>query len=574
MDLLSSGERAHHTLGTLGLRPLLAGARERLGGPARARAIALFAFVLGLETADLASLGAIAAPLKLALHIDNTQLGLLAAIPSLIAAAATLPFGVLADRVPRVKVLAAGVAVWACGMLLCGASSSYEMLLVVRIFLGATTAAAAPLVASLVGDLFWPDERGRVWGYILAGQLLGTLFGLLISGNIASLSWRAALWVLALPSIAVAVAIWRYLPEPARGGASRLPRTGQRASRNGRSNQRNGKPPRDTSQPRNPAVARAVTQAGVEARPELVLDHDPARMALWSAVRYVLRVRTNDVLIVASSLGYFFQAGVNTFGVVFIVAHFRVSQSAATSLLALVAVGALAGTILGGRLADWLLGRGHLAARIVVGGVGFLVSSFVFVPGILTHSLLVALPLYFVAAAALAAPTAALDAARLDIIPGRLWGRAESIRTVLRTLAVASAPLLFGLLSDQIGSGPATPTKGLGYHASAVGLKYTFLLMLAPMAASGLILLRGRRAYPRDVATALASEAGIARGDASTRASRPAPGLRSGVWVPCSQPAEHGDAEQDRAAADDPHRRIPMRRMKIPSQELNGDAGE
>jgi hypothetical protein len=40
-------------------------------------------------------------------------------------------------------------------------------------------------------------------------------------------------------------------------------------------------------------------------------------------------------------------------------------------------------------------------------------------------------------------------------------------------------------------------------HSSA--LAYTFLIMLAPVAISGFVLLRARRTYPRDVATAAAS---------------------------------------------------------------------
>jgi MFS family permease len=232
-------------------------------------------------------------------------------------------------------------------------------------------------------------------------------------------------------------------------------------------------------------------------------------MPLAAAVRYVLRLRTNVLLIVSSALGYFFQAGVNTFGVVFVIAHFGVSQSAATSLLALAAGGAVLGTISGGRLADALLARGHLSARMVVGGSSFLIACAIFVPGLLSKALALSMVLYFLAAAALSAPGPALDAARLDIVPGGLWGRAEAIRTVLRTLAIAAAPLVFGFVSDELSSGPRTTTKGLGYHASGPGLKYTFLLMLIPMAAGGLVLLRGARSYPRDVATALASEQSI-----------------------------------------------------------------
>lgn len=484
----------------------------------------LFAFVLALDTADLASLGAVAGQLKPALRLSNTQLGVLAAAPSLVAAATTLPLGMLADRIRRVPVLVISIAVWAVAMVLSGATGSFQQLLVVRALLGASAAASAPLVASLVGDLFWPGERGRVYGYILAGQLIGSGFGLIVAGNLAGASWRAAFWVLALASAAVAFAIWRLLPEPARGGASRLPHGATRIL--AVEDIENGEEPEDLAaagapaesaasesepaQRHDPAVKRAVKAARVKPRRELVLERDPARMSIGEAVRYVLSIPTNVRLIVASALGYFFQAGVNTFGVVFVIAAFGATQSEATLLLGVVALGALAGTVLGGRLADRLLGRGRVAARMVVGGGSFVFSALLFAPALLSDNLWVAMPLYMLAAAALGAPNAPLDAARLDIVPGRLWGRAESVRTVLRTLAVAAAPLLFGFVSDELSSGQRTATKGIAYHASGPGLKYAFLLMLLPMAAGGALLLATRRAYPRDVATALVSDERIA----------------------------------------------------------------
>lgn len=485
--------------------------RALLGGPARTRVIVLFAGVLGLDTADLASLGAIAGQLKPALHLTNTQLGVLAAAPSITAATATLPMGVLVDRVRRVPLLAASVAVWAAAMALSGASGSFLQLLLVRLFLGLATAAAGPAIASLIGDLFEPRERGRVYGYVLAGQLLGSSVGLLVAGNVASASWRAAMWVLVAPSLVLAAAIWRLLPEPARGGFSRLEPGAQEIPPAHEEADEGARTAADASPGqsphRDPVIEREVRRADVEPRPELVLDRDPTTMPIWPAVRYVLRLRTNDMLIAASALGYFFQAGVNTFGVVFVVANFGVAQSVATSLLAVIAIGALAGTVLGGRLADRLLRRGHVTARMVVAGASFLVSSAIFVPGLLDHHLRVAVPLFILAAVALAMPNAPLDAARLDIVPARLWGRAEAVRTVLRTAAVAMAPLLFGFISDQLARGRQTSTSGVAYQANGPGLQYTFLLMLVPMAVGGLILLRGARSYPRDVATALASDA-------------------------------------------------------------------
>ena len=84
---------------------------------------------------------------------------------------------------------------------------------------------------------------------------------------------------------------------------------------------------------------------------------------------------------------------------------------------------------------------------------------------------------------------APLDAARLDIVPVPLWGRAESIRTVLRSFAQALAPLLFGAVADHVFGGGRT------------GLQQTFAVMLVPLAASAALLYRALRTYPADVAT-------------------------------------------------------------------------
>jgi hypothetical protein len=92
------------------------------------------------------------------------------------------------------------------------------------------------------------------------------------------------------------------------------------------------------------------------------------------------------------------------------------------------------------------------------------------------------------------------------------------VRTLLRTIAQALAPLLFGAVADLVaGIKPdqapiGTKTGGVS-HATARGLEVSFLLMLIPLAVGGVILLRGRHAYPRDVATAAASEARV-RGEA------------------------------------------------------------
>src|SRR5262245_22239967 len=194
---------------------------RKLGGAERTRVIVLLAAVLALSSADATTVGAAATPLRHALGISNTDIGLLVTVTSFVAALTSLPFGVLADRVRRTWMLGAAIVLWGIAMIWSATVSSFGGLLVTRVALGAVTAAAGPVVASLVGDYFAAAERGRIYGYILAGELAGAGVGFAVTGDIAALSWRAAFISLALPAFLLAWLIFR-LPEPARGGMAPL----------------------------------------------------------------------------------------------------------------------------------------------------------------------------------------------------------------------------------------------------------------------------------------------------------------------------------------------------------------
>jgi MFS family permease len=465
-----------------------AGARRlttALGGAERTRVIVLLASVLALSSADASTVGASATPLRHALGISNTDIGLLVTVTSLVAALASLPFGVLADRVRRTWTLAAAIVVWGGAMIWSATVGTFGELLVTRLLLGGVTAAAGPLVASLVGDYFAASERGRIYGYILAGELAGAGVGFAVTGDIAALSWRAAFVVLALPAFALAWLIFR-LPEPVRGGRHTL--VAVNATREG------VEPYGEVDQATD--AQRLARERGVEPDPVLLRAGDPRRMGLLAATRYVLHVKTNVILIVASAGGYYFLAGVQTFGVEFVTRQYGIDQALGTLVLLVVGAGGVAGVLTGGSLGDLLLRRGRLTGRILVSAVSATVAVAVFVPAIFTRSAVTALPYITFATFALSAQNPPLDAARLDIMPALLWGRAEGVRTFLRTLAQATAPVVFGGVSDYV------------FGGGRAGLQWTFMLMLLPLSASAYFLFKARKTYPRDVATAAAAAAG------------------------------------------------------------------
>lgn len=453
---------------------------HQLGGPARTRVIVVLACVLALASADAATVGASATELRHALNIDDTDIGLLVTVTSLVAAAFSLPLGVLADRARRTTTLGLAIVAWGAAMLWSATAGSFGALLDARLLLGAATAAAGPVTASLVGDWFAAGERGRVYSWILTGELLGAGAGFAITGDVAALSWRAAFVILAIPAFVLAWFVLR-LPEPVRGGQSVLHPHGRQPAPGEAEDQ--GASQGSTDAQRLAWEARIPPDTLLAARAS-------AQMRFGAAVRYVLSVRTNVALIISGACAYYFLAGVQTFGIEFVKDQYHLSQAVANLLLLVVGVGAVGGVLAAGPGGDALLRRGRLNGRLIVAAASAVVAVVLIVPALVTSSALTALPYLVFAVAALGAQNPPIDAARLDIMPAPLWGRAEGVRTFLRTAAQALAPVLFGAVSDYVFGGG---------HS---GLRWTFVVMLVPLLASAVLLFWAMRRYPRDVATA------------------------------------------------------------------------
>ena len=231
-------------------------------------------------------------------------------------------------------------------------------LLWTRLFLGAVTASAGPLVASLVGDWFGSWERGRIYGVILAGEYVGAGIGFAVTGNIAALSWRAAFVILALPAFVLALVVWR-LPR------ARARRQGRARVRQGASSTRAAGPvpggaPRRPTRSGSRASAASCPIPSSSSSPRCGTAHEPrgAPPATCCACG-----RTS-ILIAASACGYYFLAGLQTFGLEFSKDQYGIDQALASSLLLVVGVGSLAGVLAGGTLGDWLLKRGVLNGRV------------------------------------------------------------------------------------------------------------------------------------------------------------------------------------------------------------------
>ncbi|MBV9417180.1 MAG: MFS transporter [Solirubrobacterales bacterium] len=507
---------------------------KRVGGPARARVIVLFGAVLALNGADTATVGAVAPQLETALHIGNAKIGLLASVSLLVGALFTIPVGLLVDRYKRIPMLSASIILSSVASLFSAFAGSYGTLLLTRLALGAVAATAGPAIASLTGDYFPARERGQIYAYILGGEIAGTAVGFIISSSVASLiDWRAAFVLLAIPGFFLARELYRTVPEPLRGGQNVLEpgvvdlhdAAAQAAADQEWAWEHSGA----DAPAADDLAQQAAQERGVKPNPERVLTEDPREMPLTRAVRYILSIPTNMHLIISSSLGYFYFSGLSTFALLFVRGHYHVNQATAEVALAALVGGAMIGTLLSGKITDTMVRRGFIEARVWVPALCYLAAAALLIPGILGSHLTPALWFDVAGAALLSAANPPLDAARLDIMPAGLWGRAESVRTFLRSLAQAFAPLIFGGLSQLI-AGIVPAQAPIGTHAGGVspsearGLEISFLILLSTLFAAGVFLARARYTYAEDIATAGAAHQGRRRdpgpqGDDSPRLS-------------------------------------------------------
>ena len=475
------------------------------------RVVLILAATLALDGADKGTVSAVAGDLKRAFGVDNTEIGLLVTASTLIGAAMTIPVGALTDRVRRTRFLSGSVLVWGAAMVLSAVAPSYLWMLLSRMALGAVTATAGPVIASLTGDYFPGGARARMYGFILAGELVGTGIGFGVSGFVASaINWRYAFAWLAIPGVALAFAISR-LAEPSRAGKSRLAEGQEHipdedevaapSREDRRQQEREG-----LRESHDSEIAQQMQDKDIEPYEDQVIGEDPSRKGLWWAIKYVLRVRTDVVIIVSSALGYFYLAGVRTFAILFAVEQYGVTKAIASALVLVIGIGAVGGVFVGGQITDLLSRRGVAAARVIVPAAVLLTIPIFLIPGFLATSVWIAIPLLTVGAGLLGAANPPQDAARLDIIHPHLWGRSEGVRSALRRSLEAAGPVTFGLVSDHLfGGHVSVGESGSAAAGSGAALGHTFMLFLAVLVIAGGIVLVGLRTYPRDVLTADAS---------------------------------------------------------------------
>src|SRR5213593_498243 len=157
-------------------------------------------------------------PLILAdLAISDAQGGLLQSLFIVAYSLACGPAGWLGDAGKRLRLVASGVFVWSIATVASGLAPTYGWLLLARAVIGIGEASYAVVTPSLLSDCYPAELRARMLGIFYAAIPIGSALGYIVGGVIGEAhGWRAAFFVAGAPG-AVLAFLLLLLTEPPRG---------------------------------------------------------------------------------------------------------------------------------------------------------------------------------------------------------------------------------------------------------------------------------------------------------------------------------------------------------------------
>lgn len=276
--------------------------------------------------------------IKADLKLNDFQIGLLATAFLLVYTILALPLGFLADRIARKSIVGLGVAIWSVATLLTGLVGSFSTLLAVRTLLGIGEGSYYPAGTPMLAAYFPPSRRAQVLARWSVGALIGAAVGFLIAAPFSSPgAWRYAFYFTGVPGLLFAFLIWR-------------------------------------------------TREKTRHEEDPPADHVPGegRTILHRLGAY-LSIPTVRVIVALHALGFFALTSVTTFLAIYLAAtyepgspgfpHAGISPKLVPILSgAVVLIGGILGNLGGGWWSD-RLGRRRAGARVMTGGLGFLLAA-------------------------------------------------------------------------------------------------------------------------------------------------------------------------------------------------------
>jgi predicted MFS family arabinose efflux permease len=353
------------------------------------RLLAVLALINFVNFADRQVVVPLLPLLRQQMTLSDAQLGSLQTWLLVVLAIASVPCGLLADRLSRTQIIAAGIAFWSLATIACGFASSFMLLLVARASIGVGEAAYAPAAQSMISDTFPYQLRAMSQSIFASGMLLGGAAGLAFGGLVGALyGWKYTFVIVGVVCIVPGLFVLK-LPEPPR-------------------------------RPRSEVV------------PLSCLLSVPAYLAM----------------IVAGTLITFASVSLLTWGTDFAVNYKEFSLREAAVSLALIALLSLVlGVLAGGFLADRIQKK-YAYGRIIIIAAAFLFAAPFLLLAIQTDEKWIFLSALFIGGFFMSWYHGPVTAVLCDLTPQRAHATAIGVYMFVTQLLGALGPQLVGKISD------------------------------------------------------------------------------------------------------------------------------
>jgi MFS family permease len=185
--------------------PALPGARRRR------YILVLLMVAYTLSFLDRQMLSILVEPIEKDLHISDALIGVLTGpVFVIFYTFLGLPIAWLADRWSRPAIVAIALTLWSGFTALCGAATGFASLAAARLGVGFGEAGCNPSSHSFIADISTERQRASGLAFYSMGVPIGTLLGLGLGGLIADIGphgWRTAFMVAAAPGVVLALII-------------------------------------------------------------------------------------------------------------------------------------------------------------------------------------------------------------------------------------------------------------------------------------------------------------------------------------------------------------------------------
>jgi MFS family permease len=177
---------------------------------------------------DRTLLGVVTEPVRIELSLSDTEISLASGfLFVLFNLAGGLFIARFIDLGNRKRILAMGLAGWSLATAATGLAHDFVTLSIARIGVGVGEATAFPAAMSLIPDLFRQEARGKAVAVFQSSAMVGVVGGAIVAGVLAAaLGWRSMFIVCGAAGVALAAVLLLTVREPLREAeASPAPRS-------------------------------------------------------------------------------------------------------------------------------------------------------------------------------------------------------------------------------------------------------------------------------------------------------------------------------------------------------------